>query len=517
MLDGGPGFSAVAFAPIAAYILSLDAGVTVYLPDQRGTGASSLINCDVPPTAAWFDPSDAATLAQFAACNAEIATRYAATAQFYSTHAWAEDLLAAINAVVPLASAGGAVAIYALSYGTYATNTYLQLPGARADVVLLDGPVPANRWALENNPVGVAMVAQDIFRLCASSSATCAARIGAMGQLPRYVMDAIIDGSLPCLARLPWLSQHVAATYAASMTLGGPSHVAHAPFWWRLYRCSDSDVQQLNVLRAYHLASEVAPSPPEYSYALSVIIGSSEVYSFAGAPGGSGGLSYAEQVTLTSRVLADATPQTLVAFARDGPSGDGSGAVPRYAPNPATYMRIATPSVPTLVLVGTLDPNTPHGLGPWLVAGLGANAALVTVPYSAHGTVAYNAPCANSIAFNFLLAYGSVRAADVDTSCLASIPVPDFDGVSADTQALSRTLYGTPDLWNTGGPLPTATPSPTPVPSGGGNGGYIGVIGALAVATTGLAAYSVLLRRRLGAAAAGGARTGSAYAELPPA
>ena len=43
------------------------------------------------------------------------------------------------------------VHLYAQSFGTYAINTYLQLPGARADVVVLDGPVPPNRWPLENN------------------------------------------------------------------------------------------------------------------------------------------------------------------------------------------------------------------------------------------------------------------------------------------------------------------------------------------------------------------------------
>ena len=43
------------------------------------------------------------------------------------------------------------VAIYAMSYGTYALNAYLQLDDAQADVVVMDGPVPPQRWALEND------------------------------------------------------------------------------------------------------------------------------------------------------------------------------------------------------------------------------------------------------------------------------------------------------------------------------------------------------------------------------
>ncbi len=31
---------------------------------------------------------------------------------------------------------------------------------------------------------------------------------------------------------------------------------------------------------------------------------------------------------------------------------------------------------------GTLDPNTEYGLGPWFKNGLGANATLLTVPFS---------------------------------------------------------------------------------------------------------------------------------------
>lgn len=52
------------------------------------------------------------------------------------------------------------VAIYALSFGTYVLNAYLQLPGAKADVLVMDGPVPPQRWALERNPEWMSRVAE---------------------------------------------------------------------------------------------------------------------------------------------------------------------------------------------------------------------------------------------------------------------------------------------------------------------------------------------------------------------
>lgn len=450
MLDGGPGFSAVAFAPIAQYIVNLDPSVTVYIPDQRGVGLSSPVTCASPPTAAWFDPGNATSVASFDACNQDIVRKYGTTAAFYSTYNAAQDLLAAIEAVNP-----AVVGIYALSYGTFVTNTYLQLPNARADVVVLDGPVPPNRWVLENNAAWVSIVARDVLHECARLSAACSTHLGDLGQLPFLVMDSIIDGTLPCLAKLPWLTQHVASIYAAFMTLNGPGHVLQGPFWWRLYRCSASDVAQLNTFHAYKTATDAAPSPELYSYALSIIIGSSEVYSFAGGPGGPLGLTYSEQVNRTARLFADASPQLVLSFARD------VSKVPLYTPHPSTYRQFAHPSVPVLVLVGTLDPNTPHGLGPWFVNGLGSNATLVTVPYSAHGTVAYNAPCVNSIAFTFLLAFG---ASAPNTTCLTTIPAPDFDGLTSDVQALSLTYFNTTNLWNDEPPIPPFNPTPSPTP-----------------------------------------------------
>ena len=65
------------------------------------------------------------------------------------------------------------ISIYALSYGTYALNTYLQLPGARADALVMDGPVTPDRWTLENNGAWASRVAQDILNTCAQTSAVC--------------------------------------------------------------------------------------------------------------------------------------------------------------------------------------------------------------------------------------------------------------------------------------------------------------------------------------------------------
>jgi len=142
----------------------------------------------------------------------------------------------------------------------------------------MDGPVPPNRWALEDNAAWVSTVAQDVLRVCADHSATCERRLGTAAHMPLYLMDAIIDGTLPCLAELPWLTQHRAALYTNFMTASQYAHILMGPFWARVERCSTSDVEQLNFFNTQRQALEPsAPKPPFYSYGLSIIIGASEV------------------------------------------------------------------------------------------------------------------------------------------------------------------------------------------------------------------------------------------------
>lgn len=189
--------------------------------------------------------------------------------------------------------------------------------------------------------------------------------------------------------------------------------------------------------------TQAAPSKHSYLYAISVIIGASEVYNLASGPTGAikAPLSYDAQVNLTARLFADASPQIAVSRAQL--------VLPLCTPNLATYRKFAKPTAPVLIMVSTQDPNTPHALGKWFADGLGPNATLVTVPYSAHGTVSRDAPCANSIAFGFLLGFGSMP----DMSCLADIPVPDFEGEAPEVQALSQEFFGTSVLWNDGPPI----------------------------------------------------------------
>lgn len=348
------------------------------------------------------------------------------------------DLLGAIQAVNP-----ALVRIYAQSFGTYALNTYLQLPGARADVVVLDGPVPPNRWALENNAEWASQVAQDVAYGCAVNSSVCSDRISVMAHIPKLVMDSIIDGTLPCLKNLIWLSapdgQFWVSIYNNYCTGGATRDTAHlclAPFWYRLHRCSASDITQLNFFHEYQQGVQFTPFDwLDYSVGVATSIGASELYSFSSDP-----LDYTRQVQRSSRMFADAGVEMLLAFARNVTD------MPLYAVNSSVYLKFADPLCPVLILVGTYDANTENGLGFWFQQGLGPKAQLLNVPFNSHVTLAIDNPCVDGIVMEFFNSLGT----SYDASCLDEVPAPDWDGSSQAAQDYSLSIFGTSDLWNDG-------------------------------------------------------------------
>ncbi len=94
--------------------------------------------------------------------------------------------------------------------------------------------------------------------------------------------------------------------------------VLNGPFWWRLYRCSDSDAAQLSFYNTYKETTQPSgfPPPAAYSYGAAIIVGANEIYSNSRMP-----LRFAEQTAQTARAFADASPQLIVSLAREPGNG----------------------------------------------------------------------------------------------------------------------------------------------------------------------------------------------------
>lgn len=441
VVAGGPGDSTLSLSYFCQFFVGANSDYTCYTQDARGTGLSSYMSCGNKQPYGPFNPYNQTIVNMYRNCIDDIIAKYGNVLQYYSTYYAQMDLMNTINTVNP-----SLVHIYAQSYGTYALNTYMQLPGARYDSVVLDGPVPPNRWPLENNAEWVSRVADDVTFSCVTNSSVCRDRMSVMGHIPRLVMDAIIDGTLPCIKNLTWLqdqklAQYWVSLYANSITGGGDLNTAHTafnPFWYRLHRCSASDIQQLNLFNANQQIANgpmSSPNPIDYSVGAALNIASSELYSYSKTP-----LPYEQQVQRSSRMLADSGVEMFIAFARNVTD------IPLYQVNPSVYMKFAKIKVPVLILVGTLDANTENGLGYWFQEGLGNMSTLLNVPYNAHVTICQFCSCANDLVLQWFNSLGT----SIDSSCLASMPAPDWDGSSQAVQQYSYNLFGTYDLWNDG-------------------------------------------------------------------
>ena len=76
-------------------------------------------------------------------------------------------------------------------------------------------------------------------------------------------MITISDGTLPCLQKIPWLAEeggiHFLSEYGFFMTATKDAHILLGPFYFRLYRCSASDVEQINYFYKKKQLSEYVP------------------------------------------------------------------------------------------------------------------------------------------------------------------------------------------------------------------------------------------------------------------
>ena len=86
------------------------------------------------------------------------------------------------------------------------------------------------------------------------------------------------------------------------------------------------------------------------------------------------------------------------------------------------------------------------------------------LPFSAHGTVNPTDPCVLNFVTDWLAAFG---AQSMNTSCLASIPAPDFSGTGAAALFTAQQQFGAgSSLWNSPGSV-APRPAPTPAAANG--------------------------------------------------
>ncbi len=199
VLAGGPGMAASTFYTEAAGPLSrIHRDRDIILVDQRGTGRSNGLFCNLDDDALWRAPGEIVTEAR--KCLAALG-RHADVA-LYTTSLAVQDLDR-----VRAALGYRVIDLYGVSYGTRVAQQYVRRFPQHVRAVILDGVVPPQVALGASTPLDAQASLDDIFARCVHDPA-CHARFG--------------DPNVAYRALRQTLAMHPAVVSLADPTTGEP-------------------------------------------------------------------------------------------------------------------------------------------------------------------------------------------------------------------------------------------------------------------------------------------------------
>jgi pimeloyl-ACP methyl ester carboxylesterase len=394
---GGPGQSAIELAgPMSRLLARLSNRRDLVFIDQRGTGRSAPLACDLPdpaqPLRESADPE--AQFARLDACRQVLQALPHGDLRQYTT-----DIAMADADAVRQALGAEQVNLVGGSYGTRAARAYQRLFPQAVRRSVIDGVAPPD------------MVLPATF-----------SRDG------QAAFDALVDDcaqSPACSAHYPGLRERWRAMLA---TLPREIALRH-PITGVEERLTMTRDMAANLLRL-----------PLYVPALTSALPLAITEAAEGRFGALVGLSMAMASPRPSAQLAEGMHFSVVCaedvprldVAADAPGPDlGDSFAQLYRRVCADWPRgtvaesfytMPTTDAPTLVLSGGIDPVTPPRHGERAAQALGAKARHVVVPNAGHGVMSLG--CMRDVLFRFIDAETDADALAVDASCAVDIPRP---------------------------------------------------------------------------------------------
>jgi pimeloyl-ACP methyl ester carboxylesterase len=392
IVAGGPGQAASDF--YAAYAFAFGKVLRrhdLVLVDQRGTGGSNRLGCDVPADVEVNTPSPARLTEIATGCRRALPGR----PEYYTTSVAVRDLEA-----VRVALGAARISLYGVSYGTRVVEHYVRRYGSQVRAVVLDGALPPDESpepAVADHAVRALGLA---FARCHADPACARAFPDPDGQFERLRAALAVR---PVHVRVPDPTSGLpreldidADALAGTVRMAGYSAATVALLPYMIDRASSGDYAAL----AAQLLGFGSHLDRQLAYGMNLAVSCTEDLPH---------VSPADRTRAAGTYLGRAQFEMLDAMCAGWPAGIVDADL--YAPLAAT--------VAALVLSGELDPVTPPEFGARAAAAF-TDARHVVVPGQAHGQLAVG--CAPRLIAAFLAA-GTAR--DLDTTCLeraAAVP-----------------------------------------------------------------------------------------------
>jgi pimeloyl-ACP methyl ester carboxylesterase len=397
LIAGGPGQGSIeGYAPLLGAFAGIRRERDLVLLDQRGTGSSNRLDCDMPEDALENGDIPPAALAALARdCLPKLPGR----AQFYTTSIAVGDLEAVRQAL-----GYERLNLYGASYGTRVAQHYARRYPGRTRAVVLDGVVPPGLALVPNVAIESQRALEGVFTRCAadpgcdrrfpglaSQFETLDSRLR-LGDVPVRIADPVTGDSRPIrVTRAHLVSMARMLTYS-------PETASILP----LVLHEAATKGNFAPLAAQ---AEMAGEGLERIIAVGMhnsVVCAEDAPRFAG--------------TVDREALRRTAMGTLMV--------DGMEAICGVWPRGAVDDDFADPlrsDAPALLLSGEFDPATPPWYGAMAAEGF-RNGLHVVVPGQGHGQA--RQPCVQRLLRTFIDA-GSVTG--LDTACIGTIrPAPFF-------------------------------------------------------------------------------------------
>ncbi|MGB6451164.1 MAG: alpha/beta fold hydrolase [Steroidobacteraceae bacterium] len=206
VLAGGPGMAATTFYTEAAGPLArIHRDRDIILVDQRGTGRSNGLFCDLDDDALWHAPGEITAEARKCLDTLE---RHADVA-LYTTSVAVQDLdrvRAALGYQV--------IDLYGVSYGTRVAQEYLRRFPQRVRAVVLDGVVPPQVALGASTPLDAEAALDQIFARCVENQA-CHARFGDPSTAYRALRQSLVKQPVSVSLANPTTGEPMTLTFTA--------------------------------------------------------------------------------------------------------------------------------------------------------------------------------------------------------------------------------------------------------------------------------------------------------------